>query len=302
MTNPTDDRPSGPESVAPADAQPPPEGDADRDARLRALTDGGEIIEHAEYTKRSRRAFLSFGALGVAGYVGFRAVQNRPEDRSIPDVLRAGLDANAEIWSGLERDGARARTFSISDREDLRVNGDHGLEDRSREIIEISDDDAAAWEIRLTGTDGSELDPIPLSSIKNDFEIHDMVWEHKCIEGWANIVHWTGVRFSDVLARYAPEQAGAEWMVLRTPRRRTPTVRRDYSSAIENYTMRHPQTLLAWQLNGEPLTAGHGAPIRIVTPLKYGIKQLKRIGSIEFTNEEPSDYWTDRGYDLHAGF
>ena len=39
-----------------------------------------------------------------------------------------------------------------------------------------------------------------------------MVWEHKCVEGWANIVHWTGVRFSDVLERYAPDEATAEWM------------------------------------------------------------------------------------------
>lgn len=127
-----------------------------------------------------------------------------------------------------------------------------------------------------------------------------MVWEHKCIEGWSNIVHWTGVRFSDVLERYASGEVDAEWMVLRTPP--SADVRRDYSSAIENYTMRHHQTLLAWQLNGEPLTAGHGAPIRIVTPFKYGIKQLKRIGSIEFTDDRPTDYWTERGYDLHAGF
>jgi len=129
------------------------------------------------------------------------------------------------------------------------------------------------------------------------------VWEHKCIEGWSNIVHWTGVRFSDVMAQYAPSQSDAEWMVLRTP---TMTeqgrVERVYSSAIENYTMRHPQTLLAWRLNGEDLTAGPGSPIRLVTPLKYGIKQLKRIGSIEFTNDRPTDYWTERGYDLHAGF
>jgi hypothetical protein len=275
---------------------------SDRERQLRELTDDGEIIDRDEYRKRSRRAFLSFGALGVGGYLGFRALQNRPEERAIPDLLRAGLDLNAEVWSRLERDGATARTFAISDREELRINGDHGLEDGSGDYIDIPDDEAAAWEINLTGIDGAGLDPIPLASIKSDFEIHDMVWEHKCIEGWANIVHWTGVRFSDVLERYAPEQATAEWMVLRTPRERTPDVRRDYSSAIENYTMLHHQTLLAWQLNGQDLTSGHGAPIRIVTPLKYGIKQLKRIGSIEFTNDTPTDYWTDRGYDLHAGF
>lgn len=273
-----------------------------REQQLRDLTDNGEVIDRAEYTKRSRRAFVSFGVLGVGGLLGFRQLQNRPEDEGIPDLLRAGLDFNAEVWTKLERDGATARTFAVSDREEIRINGRHGLEDNGRDLISIPDDEAAAWEINLTGADGSSLDPIPLASIKSDFEIHDMVWEHKCVEGWANIVHWTGVRFSDVLARYAPDEAQADWMVLRTPNERTPDVRREYSSAIDNYTMLHSQTLLAWQLNGDDLTSGHGAPIRIVTPLKYGIKQLKRIGSIEFTNTTPTDYWTSRGYDLHAGF
>lgn len=280
-----------------------PEEFAERERQLRAATDAGDEISIREHEGRSRRAFLSFAGLGALGVMGFGALQNRPEDEAIPDLLRRGLDWNESVWTRVERDGARARTFSISDREDIRVNGRHGLRDGDRDMIEVGDAEAADWQIDLTGTDGGALDPIPLTSIKNDFEVHDMVWEHKCIEGWSNIVHWTGVRFSDVLERYAPDQAGAEWMVLRTP---TETdegrVERIYTSAIENYTMLHPQTLLAWRLNGEELTAGHGSPIRIVTPLKYGIKQLKRIGAIEFTDDRPTDYWTERGYDLHAGF
>ena len=275
---------------------------AERERRLRELTDDGEIVEKDRYASTSRRAFLSFGAAGVAGYLGFRWVQNRPADRRIPDVLRSGLDLNADVWNVLERDGASARTFGPGDVEDLRVNGEIGLEDSDGDVIEIAADEAENWEIRLVGTDGADLDPIPLSSIKNDFQVHEMVWEHKCIEGWSSIVAWTGVRFSDVLAAHAPEQADAAWMVLSTPTERTPAADTLYTSAIENYTMLHHQTLLAWELNGEPLSASHGAPIRIVTPLKYGIKQLKRIGTIEFTNETPTDYWTDRGYDLDAGF
>jgi DMSO/TMAO reductase YedYZ molybdopterin-dependent catalytic subunit len=280
------------------DAKTPEE--AERERRLREMTDDGEIISKAEYTKRSRRAFLAFGALGLAGYAGFNRLQNQDEDEGIPKLLRAGLEWNENVWERVQRDGATARTFAIADREEIRVNGRHGLENDDRELIEVDDAESADWEIALTGRNGAQLAPIPLTSLKSDFEVHDMVWEHKCVEGWANIVHWTGVRFSDVLERYAPDEASAEWMVLRTPN--SPDVRRDYSTAIENYTMMHQQTLLAWQLNGEPLSDGHGAPIRIVTPLKYGIKQLKRLASIEFTDDRPTDYWTERGYDLHAGF
>jgi DMSO/TMAO reductase YedYZ molybdopterin-dependent catalytic subunit len=52
----------------------------------------------------------------------------------------------------------------------------------------------------------------------------------------------------------------------------------------------HPQPLLCYEMNGEPLTLPHGAPLRLVTPTKYGIKQIKRIGRISYTDERPADY------------
>jgi DMSO/TMAO reductase YedYZ molybdopterin-dependent catalytic subunit len=63
----------------------------------------------------------------------------------------------------------------------------------------------------------------------------------------------------------------------------------------------HPQTLLAYELNGQPLTSDHGAPLRLIIPVKYGIKNIKRIGSIAFTNDRPEDYWAKEGYDWYAG-
>jgi DMSO/TMAO reductase YedYZ molybdopterin-dependent catalytic subunit len=54
-------------------------------------------------------------------------------------------------------------------------------------------------------------------------------------------------------------------------------------------------------MNGAPLTDEHGAPLRLVIPVKYGIKNIKRIGSIEFTDTRPKDYWAERGYDWYAG-
>ena len=63
----------------------------------------------------------------------------------------------------------------------------------------------------------------------------------------------------------------------------------------------HPQTLLAWALNDEPLTVEHSAPLRLVIPVKYGIKNLKRIGALRWTDEQPADYWAEQGYDWFAG-
>ena len=52
----------------------------------------------------------------------------------------------------------------------------------------------------------------------------------------------------------------------------------------------HPQTLLCYEMNGMSLTPQRGAPLRLVIPVKYGIKNLKRIGTIHFTDERPADY------------
>ena len=51
----------------------------------------------------------------------------------------------------------------------------------------------------------------------------------------------------------------------------------------------------------EPLKPEHGSPLRLASPTKYGIKLIKRIGRIEFTNERPRDYWAESGYDWYSG-
>ena len=63
----------------------------------------------------------------------------------------------------------------------------------------------------------------------------------------------------------------------------------------------NPQTLLAYEQNGEPLTVAHGAPLRLYIPNKYGVKSLKRIGTITFSDTRPRDYWHEDGYDWFIG-
>ena len=63
----------------------------------------------------------------------------------------------------------------------------------------------------------------------------------------------------------------------------------------------HPQTVLAYEMNDQPLDLKNGAPLRLVIPIKYGVKSLKRIGRIFFSDEKPADYWAEQGYDWWAG-
>ena len=105
--------------------------------------------------------------------------------------------------------------------------------------------------------------------------------------------HAPGARLADLVAKFPPREA-VRYVALETPGRGY-YVGLDFASAM------HPQTLLAWALNGEPLTWQHGAPLRLAIPIKYGVKNIKRIATIRYTNIRPADYWGERGYDWHCG-
>jgi DMSO/TMAO reductase YedYZ molybdopterin-dependent catalytic subunit len=135
----------------------------------------------------------------------------------------------------------------------------------------------------------------------------EMVTEFKCIEGWSEIVYWGGARLRDFLAAFpAQKGCGVQFDSMERATRFPRYVGFDtpdgqYYVGIEREVALHPQTLLAYELNGQPLTPDHGAPLRLVTPLKYGIKQLKQIGRMTYTDTQPHDYWHEQGYDYYAG-
>ena len=74
-----------------------------------------------------------------------------------------------------------------------------------------------------------------------------------------------------------------------------------YSSSWDRESALHPQSLIAYGMNGAYLSAGHGAPARLYSNLKYGYKSVKYLTSVRFLAERTGGYWEDRGYDWYAG-
>jgi len=74
-----------------------------------------------------------------------------------------------------------------------------------------------------------------------------------------------------------------------------------YYVSIDLETARHPQALLATHHAGAPLTLAHGAPLRLVVPMKLGLKNIKAVTDIAYTAAEPADYWNERGYSKYDG-
>lgn len=255
----------------------------DRELELRAQARSGEAIPVDEFRRRSRRSFLT-GAAGILAAGGFwRWVQTQSTDDGIPNVLRNTLEANETLWSNLSQ-GRSAPEYSISRATPIQVNGRLGI----RNEIDLD-----AWMVRVEGPDGELLDELDISAFES-LPQRDMVIEHKCIEGWSSIVRWGGARFSDFHARYADRVGDVPYVGLETPDG-------GYYVGWDMESILHPQTMLALRHHGEPLDQARGAPLRLATPNKYGIKTIKRIGVIRYSRERPADYWAERSYDWYAG-
>lgn len=123
----------------------------------------------------------------------------------------------------------------------------------------------------------------------------EIVFDFKCIEGWSQVTHWGGVRLKDFLDHFGlNEQQKMSYMGLNTPDGK-------YFVGIDMPSALHPQTLLCYEVNGNLLPMRDGYPLRLIIPVKYGVKHLKRIGTMHFSNQPPPDYWAQRGYDYFAG-
>jgi DMSO/TMAO reductase YedYZ molybdopterin-dependent catalytic subunit len=123
----------------------------------------------------------------------------------------------------------------------------------------------------------------------------EIIFDFKCIEGWSQVTHWGGVKFSDFVKKYnLSSQSAMEYVGLNTPDKK-------YYVGIDTRSILHPQTILCYEMNGKPLPLNQGYPLRLIIPVKYGIKHLKRIGTIFFSNTKPKDYWYEKGYDYYSG-
>jgi DMSO/TMAO reductase YedYZ molybdopterin-dependent catalytic subunit len=247
------------------------------------MPDPDEAVQR-QIRRMTRRSFLWGAGAGLAGLAGWVWLRTRGAESGIPWPLRHALELNERLAEGAFRPARLAPTFARELARQPRVNGTLGLAESL---------DPATWQLRVERpAEAAPVRTVTLDDIKALPRV-EMVTELKCVEGWSVVVHWAGARFSDFAARHGP--AGLPpYVGLETPDR-------GYYVGLDLPSALHTQTLLCYEMNGTPLTGEHGAPLRLVTAVKYGFKSLKRIGTIRFTDRRPADYWAERGYDWYAG-
>jgi DMSO/TMAO reductase YedYZ molybdopterin-dependent catalytic subunit len=116
---------------------------------------------------------------------------------------------------------------------------------------------------------------------------------HYCVEGWTAVATWTGVPVRE-LARLVRPAAGARYVDFQS-------FDDDYHESWDIESATHPQTLVAYGMDGRLLAPAHGAPARLHSPVKLGYKNTKYLTRVVFLPERNGGYWSDQGYEWYGG-
>ena len=272
-------------------------------------------VPRSKLAAQSRRDFLLFTAGVLAAASGAWVLLPDPARRRLlpgpvhdaldtlaartgltPDrrqrLLNRALTFDDDIAEALYSQDRLVRTYDRSQVTPLRNNYDGRTPDAG--ILN-------GWALEVSGLASGETLRIPRTDLLGRFALHGQVTRFVCVEGWSAIAWWGGIRMADFLAAFPPAP-GARWAALRSEVNLDGRGRPDpYYVSIDLDTLRHPQTLFATHQAGAPLSLAHGAPLRLLVPVKLGLKNIKAITHVTYTAEAPRDYWSERGYSRYDG-
>jgi DMSO/TMAO reductase YedYZ molybdopterin-dependent catalytic subunit len=234
--------------------------------------------------QKTRRSFLVGGVAAVGGFGAYEWVTHAAPDSEVPWPQRRVLDFNGRLSEAYVSNKHLMATYAPDEAGGVKPNGSYGIE----QPLQLD-----KWKLQVaipgrasTFLSMADLKQLPKTEITTRF---------CCIEGWSGIAHWGGAQFSAFTKNlFGPGQAVPSYVYMATPDG-------EYYVGLDIKSALHPQTLLAYEQNAKPLEERRGAPLRLAIPVKYGIKNIKRIGLIQYTDKRPADYWADEGYDWFAG-
>ncbi len=158
----------------------------------------------------------------------------------------------------------------------FRVNG---YPPDTKEYKELLKNNFASWTLRVYGLVENPLE-LSLADLEK-MPKQTQITEHYCIQGWTAIGGWTGVPLSHIMMLCRP-LSNARYAVFHSYQY---TEGYEFYEVLDLEITKHPQTILAYEMNDEPLDIGHGAPLRLRVETQLGYKMVKWLKSIEFVND-----------------
>lgn len=256
----------------------------------------------------ARRRFLTAAAVGGSSLAlsGCDAFDNLlASDHAVRRTLEKANNLTYRVHRMLLGQNSLAQEFSESDiRQPMRPNGVTDPKDTDyRALVETK---FASYRLEVDG----------LVDRPSSFSLADLrsmpqrtqITRHDCVEGWSCIAKWTGTPVAAVLDA-AGAKDKARYLLIEC----FDTIEQSLSGAIKYYESidmadaRHPQTILAWGMNGADLPVANGAPLRMRVERQLGYKQAKYIRKITLVDDftpfggGKGGFREDRGYDWHGG-
>jgi DMSO/TMAO reductase YedYZ molybdopterin-dependent catalytic subunit len=248
--------------------------------------------------------------LGLAGCERVFSADRLTGSGSFQRVLAAAQGWTLASQRLVLAGGAMAREYSPADLSPrFKANGT--LHPPGDEYARQVDESFANWRLAV---DGMVARPLSLSVAEiRSLPARTQITRHDCVEGWSAIGQWTGVPLG-LLLRAAGVGAGAKYAVFYCadnldgePAKGGQQAPGQYYESLAIVDAVHPQTLIAYAMNGRPLEIPHGAPLRLRVERQLGYKHAKYVQRIELTdrlagiNGGKGGYWEDRGYEWYAG-
>jgi len=245
---------------------------------------------------KRRSFFAGFAALGASA-----CTTEFPDSETGESLFDAVEDWHRQAHRLLANREALAPEYTRAERSPtFRGNGSITVE--SEEYRQELASGFPNWRVEVRG-----LVDNPLSLSMDDLRAlpqRTQITRHDCVEGWSAIGEWTGPQLS-LLLDQARVQQGANFIVFRCA---DTLAGRDYYESVDMVDAYHPQTIIAHQLNGEPIPEKNGAPLRMRIERQLGYKHPKYLTAIEAVasfddiGEGKGGYWEDRsGYQWYAG-
>lgn len=254
-----------------------------------------------------RRGLLkALAAVGGLAVSGCDRVASEPRFRSVLDAANSLTYKVQRLLIGADRLAPKYSEADISPA--FRANGSTDPQDE--EYLNLVDNDFADWRLKVHGIVEHELS-LSLEELRA-LPARTQITRHDCVEGWSCIGKWTGAPLAEILSR-AVIKPQARYVVFHCADTLNDGSLSDdpesirYYESIDLADAAHPQTILAYEMNGQKLDIAHGAPLRLRLERQLGYKMAKYVTRIELVRSfagmhgGKGGYWEDRGYEWYAG-
>jgi DMSO/TMAO reductase YedYZ molybdopterin-dependent catalytic subunit len=254
-------------------------------------------------TPTRRQLIAGLGAGAALGLAGCDRLSRSPSGLSILDAAETLTRSVQRALLG-SRD-ALAREYSEADISKVfKPNG--STEPDDPDYAAARKENFANWRLVV---DGLVDTPLQLSLAElRQLPARTQITRHDCVEGWSCIGKWRGAPLKQMLDR-AGLKANARYIVFHCADNLEETLDGSgrYYESIDLIDAFHPQTILAYDMNGAPVSVAHGAPLRLRVERQLGYKMAKYVMRVEAVADFASlgrgrgGFWEDRGYEWYAG-